>query len=91
MSEAITVKVTKTDIAKGNRNAGCACPIARALKRRLPKSTDIYVHPDIVCLWLRQRAQTSMKIAELPFPARTFVQRFDRGQPVEPFTFNLKF
>ena len=89
MKKEITVTVTKTDIAKGERKGRCTCPIARALKRCLPKADGIYVYPASV--WVHLPAVTSLSIGHLPPDAKRFVERFDGGEAVEPFTFNLKF
>lgn len=42
----VTVKVTKGDIARGNRGTGYRCPIALAIKRRL-KVRCVHVDSEI--------------------------------------------
>ena len=77
----VRVEVTQEDIEKGKRKAGWACPIARAIKRRVPQSRrrDVFVEH---ALW-----EVGYHVRPLPRTAQRFVKRFDAGEPVKPFAF----
>jgi hypothetical protein len=85
-----TISVTAEHIAKGERDSCRFCPVARAISEALPDIELVAVdsayasfgHPDA---WPRCR-----EIA-LPDPATRFIEAFDAGDPVKPFTFELDY
>jgi hypothetical protein len=78
----MTVKVTEKDIQAGVRSQTQLCPIALAIRRDL--SCDVGVGTYTVSLAMSPYQYL------LPPKARAFIQRFDAGMSVEPFTFELR-
>lgn len=78
----ITVK--KEHIARGRRANSKTCAVALAIKEASP--CDVYVHSATCVVY---RAGNRMSSA-LPRSAKRFIERFDLGKPVKPFTFTLK-
>lgn len=78
----ITVNVTQGDIGNGIQCSRHSCPIALAVKR--------VTHEDCLSVGAFQinygPASKSLQLAE---DAINFACRFDMGQPVKPFTFQL--
>lgn len=75
----LTVEVTEEDIKAGKRGKGDQCPIACALRRKGDPYPDLYVGPNYIdCDSGRFRT---------PGEAKAFIQAFDSGFPVQPFTF----
>lgn len=75
------ITVTQEDIEKGKR--GCRnCPIALATNRTTLLDAAVYPHciisVDMGTVWV------------LPKKAQQFIQRFDDGKPVHPFTFDIE-
>lgn len=75
----LKINVTKDDIRNGIPSMTTACPIARAFKR--VKILNVRVH------------NTSYKVKDLtyrlPKKAQRFINDFDNGYFVEPFSFNV--
>lgn len=73
------IQVTEDDIRFGERGECTDCPVARAISRATKR--EAYVDSYDICSgsydWFTPEA------------VRTFIARFDSGQPVEPFTFEL--
>ena len=80
--KTIRVSVTKRDIAVGKRGSSYECPIALAC-RRLGKRW-------IITIDAARNAKSFKWIANMPDKAQRFIERFDKGRPVRPFTFTLK-
>ncbi len=74
--------VTKKDIANGTPTEPDCCPIALALIRA--GFNDVSVDTDNVRLFV---GKPSLK---LPQKAIDFIEQFDNGEEVDPFTFELK-
>lgn len=82
----VSVSVTSEDIAHGT-HACSNCPIARALARALPGAERIDVPSDRIVVYLRDSWTLVYRSAE---PIETFVIRYDTGEPVHPFTFEIE-
>jgi hypothetical protein len=85
----VRIQVTQEDIdgalrflAEGQRGFRSAnCPIARAVKRRLPEyANTLAVGPETVTLGGLKRLKLSQR-------AQQFLNDFDGEKPVRPFTF----
>lgn len=76
-----TVNVTQEDIDKGKKGSCSQCPVALAGIRSVGKS--FYVGPTMFAFRFNW-------IAELPKCVVDFIERFDSGQPVQPFTFDIE-
>lgn len=70
--------VTKNDIDRARSGARC-CPIACSLRRR--GYPDVSVGPRMLF--------TAGKFAVLPETAQAFVNAYDNGHDVKPFSFTL--
>lgn len=91
-SNTITVSVTDDDIAKGKRMDGSFCPIARALRRALPKADWVSVGMTNATyeskpLFRKRRAYN----APLSREAKRFINDFDSGLTVHPTEFQFEF
>lgn len=78
----IKVEVTKEDIANGERENSCKCPVALALSRL---GTDVSVGNGEIGFWLGDK----YRLIEIPDMVDDFITQFDNGKEVEPFEFTL--
>ena len=85
MRKNLRVNITKTDIERGLRNSTTHCPVARALNRKL-KRYDVRVYCDQVVMG--QSVLT--RIIRLPRKTVRFIELFDEGKGVKPFSFIAK-
>jgi hypothetical protein len=82
-----TITVTQEDINDGKAGNCTLCPIALAAKRAFP---DIFPVVGGYYLVLDSAPGTEDgELVDLPYEARQFVQSFDFGRPVEPFSFKV--
>lgn len=84
----IRVKVTKKLIENGEQCDPVLCPVARAIKKKLPKYKEITVGPKKVYITKNEIVKYR---AKLPIEAAQFINHFDRGLEVEPIEFELEF
>ena len=83
MKKTITVDVTEEDIKNGVRQNGFMCPIACALKRHKQDEYDP--------IWAGALHLRIGKFkGETPDDAFYFIDNFDKGLPVTPFSFTLE-
>lgn len=75
------INVTQRDIEKGLREDPNSCPVARAIKRR--GFEDVSVKTQVI--WIGCRKYNPPEIVE------DFIERFDKGDTVQPFKFELDF
>ena len=75
------IKVTKTDIRRGTRFSACYCPVALALYRAFDK-------PQYCIAGLGSIAVNHIEWIT-PVQVMKFMDAFDSGNPVEPFSFEL--
>lgn len=80
---SLEINVTKNDILRGQRTHTMACPIARAVRRKL--KTEVRVKYDEV---VAEYVDWNVTYG-LPPEASRFVDEFDSGEPVLPFRFKL--
>lgn len=82
MKQKLKVEVTSEHIAKGDAFNPCGCPIALAILQAVR-------HPFVVVA-----VSTGIVIRQntYPMPAEViaFIDAFDAGQPVQPFTFEIE-
>lgn len=75
----LKINITECDIAEGIRANYQQCPVARALKREIADCEGVYSHihflnkPDI----------------ETPVKAYEWIERYDKGKKVKPFSFTI--
>lgn len=98
----LRIEVTERHIEHGLRNNCEDCPIGMALQGALNLPKDRIVTVDVETVAIRQLPQgnwgfkksnsfPAIETAELPPEAIAFIETFDRGFPVKPFTFDLTF
>lgn len=83
------IAVTEADIANGCRLQATSCPVALALTRSLAAlgcDPEDEVH---VC-WGTKQIQIGDAVIPMPDEVQDFAGRFDDGQEVEPFVFELE-
>lgn len=73
------IEVTQEDIRNGKCKSFWGCPIALALARAGFK--DVIVSAAYAC--------SKDKTLDFPVEALHFINRFDRGETVKPFTFEI--
>lgn len=81
----IRVDVTEADIRTGVKGDMCNCPIAIAIKRAIGCSG---VHVDGMWIEVHEPFE-SWRQYRTPDVVDAFIDRFDAGQPVAPFSFVL--
>jgi hypothetical protein len=81
------VSVTAGHIAKGVRHSCRLCPVARALTEAFPDAELLAVDSAHVAMGEPGRWAE----VDLPAVATRFIEAFDHGGPVEPFTFDLDY
>lgn len=80
----IKVEVTQADIDKGDRRNPCGCPIALAIARVFPAS-----HPYCNADGVEFSPAGDRTDIPLPDEVVAWMDRYDAGLVVEPFTFEL--
>ncbi len=87
--ETVRVRVTQENIDKGQAMSTRNCPVARALKNLGMK----YCTVNDVWIWKdnRPRGNDYMLGGPTPKKAQDFIHKFDRGDEVEPISFDLIF
>jgi hypothetical protein len=80
------VAVRQDDIDYGVRGMPGSCPVARALRRYVAP-----LRPSVLGFQVALYDHYNVQIATLALPdaVRHFVSAFDRGDPVQPFSFGL--
>ncbi len=81
------VIVTEEDIKKGQRCSISLCPIALAT-RRIPEVINSYVLPGSISLLSKFR--TERVSFKPPQEVKDFIIKFDNGNEVHPFEFELQ-
>lgn len=77
-----TISVTADDIAQGVRKSICGCPVARATRRALG------LQDSMVCVF--GAIYIRGVPVEPPLAVDRWIQAFDDGGKVSPFTFDLE-
>ncbi len=78
------IEVTATDIKKGEPFNVYTCPIGRAISRTL-RIKSVYVAELI-----EYHKSGKYFVATLPVKVEKFIDRFDGGKLVKPFSFTLE-
>lgn len=81
----MTIKVTQEHIRTGAKGSPGCCPIAKAVREALPgKAVSVIAV-------IKVYSGGFLKFwAPLTESVRTFIDAFDEGLPVEPFSFELE-
>lgn len=84
------VSVTAERIRHGRRYYCDVCPVALAIKPHFPPELLIIADGfEVRVMQMQRGVAIPVQTAPLPEAARAFVRAFDKGQPVEPFEFEL--
>ena len=87
----LTITVTQDDIDMGVMGDSCQCPIALATQRLLLDADVVTVgHVTVGATAIYDGLSDDGEYSDvymLPYGAQIFIQDFDRGNMVEPFTF----
>lgn len=79
----ISINVEQKHIDGGERDHGTKCAIALAIREMVDSDTDLEVDG------------TGIKIGyeyfDIPEEVKEFIDRFDKGEPVEPISFEARF
>ena len=75
------VNVTRADINKGCPESVHFCPIARAVRRKGYKRVSV---GNTICIG---QYGHGLREFDLPYTAMNFVDNFDAGEVVKPFSF----
>ena len=81
-----TLNITQTDIERGEQDSMSHCPIARAALRKFRDAARVQVSDDILCVTSKRGKRV---LFALPEEASAFVQDFDGGDYVQPFSFTV--
>lgn len=79
------IHVTSEHIQNGQRNDCTGCPIALAL---LEKYYDARVAADF--MQIKKQPYDDWRYLQFPKAVKTFIQKFDSGEEVFPFSFTTK-
>lgn len=82
-----TIHVTTEDIVQGEPENCYKCPIALAAHRVFPSAGYVVVTTDEIVLYTV--THKPFHYDNLPAIGREFVRRFDEGDQVDPFDFEL--
>lgn len=74
------ITVTEEHIRRGRRRACSACPLALAISEAVGMRMEV----GVLSTWC-----DPAKLITLPEEAQEFIDRFDRGRKVHPFSFEL--
>jgi hypothetical protein len=85
----VRINVTPRDIERG-RPGIRSCPIARAIKRTRWGRSKLAVTVGRSTVRVVSLGAWGGSAYILPEDARSFVSKFDRARPVEPFSFTLE-
>ena len=82
--QTLSIDVTAQNIREGYQNSCRSCPIALAVQRATSRCVNVS-NREVGFFLAGHVAQT----VDLPKRARDFIAAYDRGDPVEPFSFQL--
>lgn len=83
----ITVEVTETDIERAHKSDSYKCVVAQAVARTVPDATRIEVDTQSIRF---TRANGERWLYLTPYAVQGYVIAFDAGDPIEPFSFQLR-
>lgn len=82
------IKVTEKHIGEGLAGNAKHCPIALAGLEAIEGATRVRV--GFSTMNVQIKGSDRQKFLDLPYEAKTFVRRFDNGDPVKPFEFEIE-
>lgn len=92
MENVVTIEVIQGDIDEGLRDNSRDCPIAIACRRAFPGRTPVVMdafsrgnHYNHIGIY----GAITVKHYEIPMAALNFINDFDSGKHVQPFSFQI--
>ena len=85
LKNRIKVEVTAQDIRRGKRGTCQLCPVAKTVKRVLGRGYRVSICDDIYVTAVK--GDIGEVSFNMPVEAQTFINNFDYGRPVKPFSF----
>jgi len=82
----VTVEVTEDDILRAHLNDSYKCVVSQAIARTVPTATNIETDTQTV----RFTVEGERRIYMTPYAVQGYVIAFDAGDPIEPFSFQLR-
>lgn len=86
----VLIEVKQCNIDKGIQLDDMLCPIALAINRKRP-SLDVQVFGKSIDIFDTTDEACCRKSIPLPKKAQKFIESFDDGRPVKPFSFVLRY
>lgn len=86
--KALELTVTEQDILNGTRRCETGCAITLAVCRLLGNTGKVFVLTTRKEISIYDSDTGQTEVYALPFDAREFVDRYDLGCPVSPFSFS---
>lgn len=83
----MVINVTQDHIDKGIPFNVCACPVALAIKPHVKPRHYVAVKSYVIGLW--HTNHTLVESWDLPQAVQDFIDAFDCGKSVQPFSFEL--
>lgn len=89
----LTPEIFEEDIAEGEKESDCACPIALAMKRELYKNNVNfeYTRVSVADTRIRVYCGTKLYLTDTPQEMREFIFRYDANLEVQSFSSTLIF
>ena len=88
-NKIVTINVTENDIKYGIKQNNNCCPIARAIKRKFKTQHVAVCYQDIGIL--KNDSLQADNFFHLDKEILNFMKKFDKGEQVKPFKFELHF
>jgi hypothetical protein len=82
----ITIEVTERDIERAHKNDSYRCIVAQAIARTVPDAARIEVDTQAI----RFTTEGERRVYLTPYAVQGYVIAFDAGEPIEPFSFQLR-
>ena len=84
----VRIDVIQEDIDRAIDGCG-KCPVENACIRAFPESSDVIANSESIYVCYGLLAERPTKPFRTPFRAKRFMYKFDSGESVEPFAFEL--
>lgn len=85
----MVIRVTKTDIKRGQPSIDDNCPVARALRRQVSPRRKFAVD-GAEAIVLTASGERRLATIKMPKKVNVFINAFDSNDDVRPFTFVIR-
>jgi hypothetical protein len=86
VQKRFTVEITEKDIERAKRNDSYICVVSQAIARCIPDATRIETDTQSI----RFTRQGQRLVYLTPYAVQGYVIAFDAGDPIQPFSFQLR-